>query len=52
MKIRGILTIISPVLNTKVTYRISKGKKINLEDPKTLDEKISWLKLNTYYKNH
>ncbi len=48
---RGLLTVISPTLNTKVTYYISKGKFINLKDPKTLDEKISWLKLNTYFEN-
>lgn len=48
---RGILTILSPTLNTKVTYRISKGRPINLKRPKTLDEKISWLKLNIYNKD-
>lgn len=26
-------------------------KPIHLKDPKTLDEKIQWLKFNTYYKN-
>ena len=48
---RKLLTIISPTLNTIVTFRISKGKPINLKNPKTFDEKLSWLKLNTYYKN-
>jgi len=48
---RMILTIISPTLSTKIIFRISKGKKLNLKNPETLDEKISWLKLNTYYKN-
>ena len=45
---RYFLTIISPSLNTKITYRISKGKKIDLKNPVTLDEKISWLKLYIY----
>lgn len=48
---RRLLTIISPKLNTIVTFRISKGKAIDLKNPKTLDEKISWLKLNTYNKD-
>ena len=30
-------------------FRISTGKKLNLEQPKTLGEKIQWLKL--YYRN-
>lgn len=48
---RETLTIISPTLNTKVTYRLSKGESLNLKKPTKFDEKISWLKLNTYYKN-
>lgn len=48
---RRLLTVISPTLNTIVTFRISKGKPIDLKNPKTFDEKLSWLKLNTYYKN-
>lgn len=45
------LTILSPTLNTKVTFLISKGTPLNLRNPKTLDEKISWLKLYKYRKN-
>ncbi|QOQ78643.1 ATP-grasp fold amidoligase family protein [Aerococcus urinaeequi] len=48
---RKKLTKISPTLNTKVTYLFSKGTSINLKNPQTLDEKISWLKLNTYSNN-
>ena len=48
---RSILTIISPILNTKVIYRVKFGKNLNLCNPVTLNEKISWLKLNTYYNN-
>lgn len=47
----SVLTIISPTLNTKVRYYSVFKKKINLINPQTLDEKIQWLKLNTYYKN-
>ena len=46
-----ILTLISPRLNTMVVYYFKFKKRINLKYPKTLDEKIQWLKLNTYYKN-
>lgn len=47
----SFLTIISPTLNTKVRYYSVFKKRINLQSPQTLDEKIQWLKLNTYYKN-
>lgn len=48
---KQFLTRISPKLNTRVIY-FSKFKRfINLKNPKTLDEKIQWLKFNTYYKN-
>lgn len=46
-----LLTWISPTLNTKVVYYFKFKKKINLKRPVTLDEKIQWLKLNTYNKN-
>lgn len=45
------LTLISPALNTRVVYRMKFKKPIDLKDPKTLDEKIQWLKLNTYRNN-
>lgn len=45
------LTLISPRLNTEVIYFVKFKKRINLKSPKTLDEKIQWLKFNTYYKN-
>lgn len=45
------LTLISPKFNTKLTFRISKGFSINLKNPKTFDEKISWLKLYRYRNN-
>lgn len=48
---RMLLTDISPKLNTKFVYRRTFGKPIDLHNPTTLDEKIQWLKLNTYYNN-
>ena len=45
------LTRISPGLNTRVIYYTKFKKPINLKNPKTLDEKIQWLKLNTYLGN-
>ena len=44
----SILTVISPVLNTKMRYKDAFGKKLDLNNPQTLNEKILWLKLNKY----
>ena len=46
-----LATIISPTLNTKIRYKSIFQVPINLKKPRTLNEKIQWLKLNTYYKN-
>lgn len=46
-----VATMISPKLNTKLQYHHIFGKKLDLEHPVTSNEKILWLKLNTYYKN-
>ena len=48
---KSFLTLISPKLNTRIIYRIKFKKSINLKNPKTIDEKIQWLKFNDYYKN-
>lgn len=48
---RCTLTLISPKLNTEVTYFIKFKKRLNLKMPKTLNEKILWLKFNTYWNN-
>lgn len=45
------LTLISPKLNTRIVFRTKFGRPIDLKNPRTLDEKIQWLKFNTYYKN-
>ena len=48
---RTTLTRISPKLNTRVVYFVKFKKRINLKHPKTLDEKIQYLKFHDYYKN-
>lgn len=49
--VRCTMTRISPVLASKVIYRISRNRKLDLKNPVDFNEKIMWLKLNTYYKN-
>ena len=48
---RSTLTVISPKLNTEVTYRVKFGRKLNLVNPQTINEKVLWLKFNTYWEN-
>ncbi|HIZ87226.1 MAG TPA: hypothetical protein IAC03_03580 [Candidatus Coprenecus pullistercoris] len=48
---RRFLTDLSPELNTRYIYRKTFGRPIDLEHPRTLDEKIQWLKLHTYRNN-
>ena len=43
-----VSTLISPELNTRLRYRYVFKKSINLEKPKTLNEKLLWIKLNKY----
>ena len=50
-KLRESLTLISPVWNTKVAYRVKFHKKLDLKKPITLNEKILWLKFNDYLNN-
>ena len=38
----------SPETATKVRYKMLMKKKLNLINPKTLNEKLQYLKLNTY----
>ena len=45
------LTLISPKLNTCVVYKAKFGKKLDFNNPQTLNEKILWLKFNDYYNN-
>lgn len=46
---RYALTSLSPKLSVKTLFRIYHHKRLDLNNPQTLDEKIQWLKLN-YYK--
>lgn len=48
---RKMLTRISPKLNTYVTYLIKFHRFLNLDNPQGLNEKILWLKFNTYWNN-
>lgn len=47
----SIATIISPTLNTKMRYKSAFKKSLDLNNPVTLNEKVLWLKLNTYFNN-
>ena len=46
-----LLTRISPKLNTQIWYHHRFGKWLDMRHPQTSNEKVLWLKLNTYYKN-
>lgn len=48
---RSALTLISPELNTRVCYRVKFKRKIDLNNPKTFNEKLSWMKLYYYPQN-
>lgn len=51
LNLRMLLSVVSPTLFTKCFYKLRFGKKCDLKNPKSLNEKELWLKLNTYY-NH
>lgn len=46
-----VLSTISPTFATKLVHKRYLNYPLNLDNPKTLNEKLQWLKLNTYYKN-
>lgn len=46
-----LATIISPTLNTRLRYWDAFHKKLDLENPKDLNEKNLWLKLKDYGHN-
>ena len=48
LRFYSLLTIISPTLNSKVVYRDRMGRKLVLDPPTTLNEKLMWLKLYRY----
>ena len=43
-----LLSTLSPTLCSRVLFRRIKGARLDLNDPKTLDEKLMWLKLRYY----
>lgn len=51
LKFRRLISTLSPTIASKIMYKRAFGKKINLDNPATLSEKLTWLKLNTYYNN-
>ncbi len=42
---QNVLRLISDKIYLKVIYRLCIGKKLNLKNPKTFNEKLQWLKL-------
>lgn len=42
----GYCSFLPEVTFMKIKYRIRMGKKLNLSNPQTFNEKLSWLKLN------
>ena len=47
----SFLSVHNPVLGSKLLYIESRGKRLNLSQPVLFNEKIMWLKLNTYFNN-
>lgn len=50
-RIFEIITTISPVLSAKILFLFRTHKWPNLKNPKTFNEKTTWLKINDYAKN-
>ena len=48
---RQTLTAISPKLNTEVCYRVKFGRKLNMVNPATFNEKVLYLKFHDYKDN-
>lgn len=42
----GIFNFMSDELYLKMTYKFKFGKKLNLDNPQTYNEKLQWLKIN------
>lgn len=43
---RGVFNFLSDKVYLKLMYKLNIGKKLDLKNPKTFNEKIQWLKLN------
>ena len=48
IKIMQFLSFVPDEIMLKLQYRIKTGRKLNLKNPKTLNEKSMWLKLFKY----
>lgn len=46
-----LMSMYMPVLRTKQIYKRNFGTRLNLKNPVNVNEKIQYLKLNTYYNN-
>lgn len=51
LAIRSLLYGISPELQLRLLFRYYLHRKLDLSDPRTLDEKIQWMKLHYYREN-
>ena len=49
--VRNIMGRTMPRTLSKILFRATQGKKLDLNDPKLFDEKLMWLKLNNYNNN-
>lgn len=45
---KGYLNILNDTIYLKILYYLKIGKKLNLNNPKSFNEKIQWLKLNDH----
>ncbi len=47
----SLITVFSPKINSSIRYKRCFRKKLNLDEPKTFNEKLIWLKLYDYPSN-
>ena len=52
LKLIEKLSFIPDVPYLKMVYRIKTGKKLNLDNPKTFNEKLNWLKLHDIHPEY
>jgi len=50
-KLISLISFISPELNSRIRYKRSFGRKLDLKNPKYFNEKLMWLKLKKYGNN-
>lgn len=50
-RVKMMLSTISPVMTTKMMYLYNHHKMLNLKNPGDINEKLQYLKLNTYCHN-